>query len=100
MNNVKIVFCGLSKNCGETLIKNLKFIDRFIHSYKDYDIRSIVIESDSIDGSLEHLKNLTANSSIELFIENNLESTTPSRIERIAICRNIGLNYIKRIFHH
>ena len=58
MNNVKIVFCGLSKNCGETLIKNLKFIDRFIHSYKDYDIRSIVIESDSIDGSLEHLKNL------------------------------------------
>lgn len=98
MNNVKIVFCGLSKNCGETLIKNLKFIDRFIHSYKDYDIRSIVIESDSIDGSLEHLKNLTANSSIELFIENNLESTTPSRIERIAICRNIGLNYIKKNF--
>ena len=96
MNDVKIVFCGLSKNCGTSLIKNLEFINNFIDTYKDLDIRSIVVESDSTDGSLEYLKKLEAKSSIELFIENNLESTFPSRIERIAICRNVGLNYIKK----
>lgn len=98
MNDVKIVFCGLSKNCGSTLIKNLEFINKFIDTYKDIYIKSIVIESDSEDGSLEHLKKLEANSSIELFIKNNLEQTISSRIERIAICRNIGLEYIKKNF--
>ena len=98
MNDVKIVFCGLSKNCGSTLIKNLEFINKFIDTYKDIYIKSIVIESDSEDGSLEHLKKLEANSSIELFIKNNLELTISSRIERIAICRNIGLEYIKKNF--
>ena len=57
-----------------------------------------MIESDSIDGSLEYLKNLTSNSNIELFIENGLEERISSRIERIAICRNIGLDYIKNNF--
>ncbi len=98
MNDVKIIFCGLSKNCGKTLVKNIEFIDKFIKFYNDVDIRSIIVESDSIDGSLDYLKNLQSSSQIELFIENGLEQSIPSRIERIAICRNIGLDYIKNNF--
>ena len=98
MNDIKIIFCGLSKNCGNTLVKNIEFINKFIKFYNDVDIRSIIVESDSIDGSLEYLKNLQSSSNIELFIENGLEERISSRIERIAICRNIGLDYIKNNF--
>ncbi len=98
MNNIKIIFCGLSKNCGKTLVKNTEFINKFIKSNKDVDIRSVIIESDSIDGSLEYLNKLHSNSNIDLLIENGLEQRISSRIERIAICRNIGLDYIKNNF--
>ena len=38
MNDVKIIFCGLSKNCGKTLVKNIEFIDKFIKFYNDVDV--------------------------------------------------------------
>lgn len=98
MSDVKIIFCGLSKNCGSTLINNIEFINKFIKFYKDVDIRSIIVESDSTDGSFEYLKSLQSSSNIELFIKNGLEQKISSRIERIAICRNVGLDYIKNNF--
>ena len=99
MNNLKIVFCGLSKNCGENLIKNTEFILNFKKKYQSINVYLIVVDSDSIDGNLDYLINLNNLQDITVVFKNDLEKTVSSRIERIAICRNIGLDYIRKNFN-
>lgn len=98
MSKKIIVFCGLSKNCVETLKQNLTFINQFKKIYHDYEIYSLIADSDSIDGSLEYLEQFEDDTKFKLYQINNLELTYSSRIERISICRNTLLNFIKKNF--
>lgn len=99
MNNLKIVFSGLSKNCGDNLIKNSEFILNFKNNYKNHQIYLVIVDSDSNDGNLDYLKNLDKLQDVSVVFKDGLENTINSRIERIAICRNIGLDYIKEKFN-
>ena len=45
-----VFFCGISKNCVETISSNLKFLDSFfIHS--EFNSFGVFVDSDSTDGS-------------------------------------------------
>ena len=46
MENVKVFFCGLSKNSDEILIKNLEFLENYIIQGK-FDSNLIIVDSDS-----------------------------------------------------
>lgn len=89
-----IVFVGLSKNCYDTLKKNLNFLLSF---EKNYDLHStiIVIDSDSIDGTKQFCKELENKFDNFLFVEKDFsDETSLNRIEKLTLCRNIGINKI------
>jgi len=90
-----IYFVGLSKNCFENTKKNLEFLIDFNENY-DLNIKIIVVDSDSDDGTKEYCRNLLNEKKIEAFREEDeITKKYPSRISRIAYCRNVGLDIIK-----
>ena len=52
-----LYFVGLSKNCFENTKKNLDFLVQFKEN-TNFDIKIIVIDSDSEDGTKEYCKEL------------------------------------------
>ena len=63
MKNINIdkknlVFAGLAKNCLSSLQKNLEFISKFNTESTEYNLRFIIVESNSTDGTKEYLKQI------------------------------------------
>lgn len=86
--NYKIIFCGLSKNCINSIEHNLIFLENFV-KYTTLESRIIVVDSDSSDGTKDILKNYSARfSSFHHEDLDGLENIYSNRIERIAISRN------------
>ena len=91
-----IFFIGMSKNCFENLKINLEFLSEY-KEYTSKEIQICVIDSDSKDGTKNYCRDLKIQNKLDEFIElDNLEKSYNSRIERLAICRNEGLNYIDK----
>jgi len=93
---MKIVLSGPVKNCGSNLEKNLNFL---INLKKDNRIDLVdifILEGDSTDNSKIILEKYNKSSDINLYSENNLEEKLSNRVERIAYCRNLLLEEIKK----
>ena len=98
MNNLNITICGLSKNCFDSLKHNLESIIEIKKNYLNLNLNLIIVDSDSNDGSKKYLNNTQKKYDfIKIYHEDNLESLLPTRIHRIAYCRNLALNYAKII---
>lgn len=99
MENKSLYFVGLSKNCFKTLKKNLNFLKEF-KAYSEYKIYIFIIDSDSNDGTKKFCEELKKDKTIDEFIEmDNLSDRYQSRIEKLVLCRNEGLNQIKKKFN-
>ena len=94
MNDTNVIFCGLSKNSFKTLKKNIEFIEGFRESQKDKNIYTLIVDSDSTDGSKEFLKDFKEN--IRTIHKDDIDKISSSRIERISKCRNLCLDYIEK----
>ncbi len=93
MDDTAIFFCGLSKNCNDTIKKNLEFINEFIKIVDFTDVKVITVDSDSNDGTKEYLKSFSSENDFSIHVNaDGLEEIYNSRIERIAHCRNICLD--------
>lgn len=97
MENIKTVFfICMSKNCISNLKKNLIFLYNF-KKFSSLNIKILVIDSDSADGTKEYCKKLFSEKLLDSFIEvDDLEGIFNSRIERLSICRNLALEEIKK----
>jgi len=98
MENKSLYFVGLSKNCFNTLRKNLDFLKEF-KAYSEYKIYIFIIDSDSNDGTKKFCEELKKDKTIDEFIEmDNLSTKYQSRIKKLVLCRNEGLKQIKKHF--
>lgn len=94
MFDAELFFCGLSKNNIESLKKNLEFIILYKQKSQFKNIKLLIVDSNSNDGSKEFLNEISQlNDFINIFHKDDLNSIN-SRVERIKICRNICLKYI------
>ena len=95
MLNTSIFFCGLTKNCIDTIGSNIDFLLSFKNSSNFKNVYFISVDSDSIDGTKNLLEDFSKNNSFAKHINaDNLSEIYSSRIERIAHCRNICLDTI------
>jgi glycosyltransferase involved in cell wall biosynthesis len=98
MDHINLRFVGLSKNCFDSLQKNISFIKEFKEK-STFEIEIIIIDSDSTDGTKEYCRDLLKYKVIESFLEiDNLSSNYNSRIERLTYCRNAGLKEIQKTY--
>lgn len=98
MIETNIIFCGLSKNNKETLVKNLEYIVKFKNESVYKNINIIIVDSNSSDGSKKYLNDLSEEYEfIDVLHKDNLDSIL-SRVERIKICRNMCLQLINEKF--
>ena len=94
MKEISVFFCGLSKESGNTLINNINFITNYSDK-SDYDINLIVVDSNSEKKIKEYLKNTSNNNpKVTVIHQDKLENQIPSRIQRIAYCRNLCLDFV------
>lgn len=96
MDNLNtIFFVCMSKNCFDSLQKNLNFLFNFKEK-SQLDIKIFIVDSDSVDGTKEYSLKLEEELLVDKFIEiDNLEINYSSRIERLTICRNSSLMEMK-----
>ena len=97
LKDYEIFFCGISKNCIKTIDKNLDFLSNFIKNSK-FKSYIILIDSDSSDGTKEHIEKFIANDVAFLYQNlDGLENNYPNRIERIQISRNKCIELIPKL---
>ena len=53
MTNLNVAFCGLSKNCINTIDENIKHIVSMRNNYREININLFIVDSDSSDGTKE-----------------------------------------------
>ena len=95
MFNTAIFFCGLSKNCINTVEKNLNFINSFKKLSNFENVNFISVDSDSDDGTKEILESFSNKHAYSKHINSDgLTNLYASRIDRIGHCRNICLDNI------
>lgn len=93
VSNIYII--GMSKNCFPNLQKNLSYLIDF-KKKSNFHINICIIDSDSTDGTKDYCNDLFKKSKLDNFIEiDDLEIDYQSRIERLSICRNRGIEFIK-----
>ena len=98
MDHINLRFVGLSKNCFDSLKKNISFIKEFKEK-STFEIEIIIVDSDSTDGTKEYCRDLLKYEVIDNFLEiDNLSDTYNSRIERLTYCRNAGLKEIQKTY--
>lgn len=94
-----IIFSGLSKNCISTVTNNIEFLYEFILENSNLDIKLLIIDSDSTDGTKDYVSNICIkNNNIKLINIDSIESKFTNRVDRIAYCRNAGLNFIEKYY--
>lgn len=88
-------FVGMSKNCFNNLKPNIEFLLKF-QKITSFKMTISVVDSDSTDGTKEYCSKLYEENLISNFIEiDHLEDEYNSRIERLSISRNKGLQCVK-----
>lgn len=95
MIDTEIFFCGLSKNCLTTLKMNIEFIQEFKKYSKNKNIKLVIVDSDSKDGTKEYLHKIEAELDY-LYVINEDRMDMESRVERIKNCRNLCLDFINK----
>ena len=84
--NYKIAILGCARDCGNTLPLSLQHAHDIGRQFIDYRIH--IMESDSMDNTMNILINASKDSHVEVISENNLKWRYPRRTWRIAHCRN------------
>ena len=95
MKETEIYFCGLSKNNLDSLTQNVDYILNFKNKSKYKKINLLVIDSNSVDGSKDYLNRISQKFEFINLIHKDDLNLVHSRIERIKICRNLGLKFIE-----
>jgi hypothetical protein len=90
---MKSIICGTARNIEKYWNDTLNSIDKIINSLEDYFF--IIVESNSNDKTLDILNNWSDNNKDRRKIISLGNINEPSRIKRIAKCRNAYLDYIK-----
>ena len=91
----EVIFAGLAKNCIKTLQINLKFIEKFKKDFPELNLSVLIMESDSVDGTKEFLKNTNLDW-VHSFNEDKLDEKFKYRTEKIAYCRNHLFGVIRK----
>jgi hypothetical protein len=90
----KILLVGVISNVSKTLEKELKIVFKSLLSFDDIQI--FLVESDSKDETVQILKNIQSIYQNFSFVsQGKLSDKLPNRIERIAFCRNIYVEFIR-----
>lgn len=92
VKSYNVVFVGPVKNCGKYLpqvLDNIKRIGSLFNSYS-----CVFVENNSTDNSLEILKSFSENTdNVTILSLGDLDSKVFSRTCRIAIARNVGVEF-------
>ena len=100
MKETEIYFCGLSKNNLDSLTQNINYILDFKNKSKYKEINLLIVDSNSNDGSKNYLnKNSDEFDFFNVIHKDDLKLVN-SRIEKIKICRNLCLKFIKNNFNN
>jgi hypothetical protein len=95
--NCKFLITGLVRNCESTIKLDIQLINKSIKKY-DMNPYWLVIESDSSDDTLKQLEILKFNNNNFRYISlGNLKNKIKKRTDRLAYCRNVYLEQIKKI---
>ncbi len=104
-----IIVCGIARDCGRNLKKNIKVIDMLCNLAKEYQV--IIFENDSTDNTKQVLKDWKDNRpNVYVSLNDFNQLTIPkkekglkinplfscSRIEKMAKYRNFYLDYIEQ----
>ena len=87
LSSSKVLIVGLTRNCEDVIEREVLKINSAFSEAKS--INWLVIESDSDDGTLTKLKNLSKNDNFEFITLGKLQNQYPMRVERISKCRNV-----------
>lgn len=89
-----ILLVGTISSVASTIERELKVILRALNSFKNIEI--FLVESDSSDNTLEVLRKIQKKDSRLIFIsKGHLRQQFSNRIERIAYCREVYVEFIK-----
>ncbi len=83
--------------CARNIAPNIKQLSMLLNHFKRWTsgVQLIVVESDSSDETLKLLNDLAArHTALHVISLGSLQSTIPSRTQRIAHCRNTYLSFI------
>ncbi len=100
MKETEIYFCGLSKNNLDSLTKNINYILDFKNKSKYKEINLLIVDSNSNDGSKNYLNKNSDEFDFFNVIHKDDLNLVNSRIEKIKICRNLCLKFIKNNFNN
>lgn len=92
--NRKLLICGTVRNGQFSIATDIHLLEKSLRNFGE--IHFFVVESDSTDGTVRALEQLS--STIDNFAFTtlgNLEQDIPDRIERLAFCRNEYLKYLE-----
>lgn len=98
MKETEIYFCGLSKNNLDSLTQNINYILDFKNKSKYKEINLLIVDSNSNDGSKNYLNKNSDEFDFFNVIHKDDLNLVNSRIEKIKICRNLCLKFIKNNF--
>lgn len=86
------VFVGPVRNCAKFLTDVIDNIEKIGSLFESYSI--VFVESDSSDNSLDILKEYAnKKNNVYLLTLGNIEDKIPSRTRRIAVNRNVGIEF-------
>ena len=90
----KILLVGVISSVGKTLERELKIVLKSLSSFET--IHVFLVESDSNDDTVRVLKKIqSSNQNFTYISKGHLSAKLPNRVERIAFCRNIYVDFIR-----
>ena len=98
LKETEIYFCGLSKNNIDSLTQNVDYILNYKNKSKFKNINLLVVDYNSVDSSKDYLDRKSEEFQFFNVIHKDNLSFVTSRIEKIKICRNLGLKFIENNF--
>jgi hypothetical protein len=82
----KVAILGCARDCAGSLPLSLRNAKRIGSMFSDY--RIFLMESDSLDGTVDILIRESKDPRVNVFMKNHLSWSIPKRTWRIAYCRN------------
>lgn len=96
MTTMDCCICGVARNCGKYLPSVLKNMENLGTLFNDYKI--IIVYDDSIDNTLDILKNYADNNPKTMILYINNRPLTNIRTNNIATARNICLHIVRKLY--